>query len=689
MAARAATIPSVLTLQGVGPALATKLQRLGLCDVRDLLLHAPSRYEDRRQVMPIADARCDKVLIEGEAVSTTIVGRRRPILLCRLRDDSGELDLCFFHFHAGLRHRLTPGSRWRCYGEVRPSRYGQKARDEGFEMVHPELEPADRATAGILPIYPTTPGISQNHLRRLMTQALASLDAGDWLPTLPPACLPAWGKTSLKTALAEMHRPVSEDRWDGGEGARRRLGWEELLAHQLAFRRQGRSRRKNKAPPLVADPEKIRILRRSLPFRLTSAQERVIVEIQADLSRNRPMGRLLQGDVGSGKTVVAAHAALAAVCAGWQTALMAPTELLAEQHYRTWDRWLSPLDISTQLLTARQSGSKRKEILEAVAAGEVDVLLGTHALFQRDVSFSRLGLVIVDEQHRFGVDQRLALKAKADGPSPHYLVMTATPIPRTLALLRYADLEVSAIDELPPGREPVQTRVMGEDKRSELIERLRAWIGGGRQAYWVCTLIEASEVLAGEAAEKTAENLHLQLPEVRVGLVHGRMKAEVKDRTMAAFKAGEIDLLVATTVIEVGVDVPNAGLMVIENAERLGLAQLHQLRGRVGRGPGRSYCILLYKPPLAESARRRLAYLRECYDGFALAEKDLALRGPGEVLGTRQSGALRFRIADPLRDRDLLPEVRRAAEWLERHAPQTVDSLLAFWVEEGDRYANI
>ncbi len=682
MAAEAASIPQVLSLPGVGPALAAKLQRLGILDVRDLLLHAPLRYEDRRQIIPIAAAQAGKVLIEGEVMLTDVTGRRRPVLVCRLRDASGAMDLRFFHYRQQLRNRLVPGSRWRCFGEVRQSVYGK-------EMVHPELEPAEQAMAAVVPVYPTTFGISQKTLRRLVAQALRLLDPiPAWLPQLPPACLPKWAPLPLKAALVGLHQPPPESHWDEGERLRRRLAFEELLAHQLAFR--GRVlRHEQRAPALVPDQGLLREFRRQLPFRFTAAQDRVVAEICADLAQDRPMGRLLQGDVGAGKTVVAAMAALVASGSGWQTALMAPTELLAEQHYRLWVRWLAPLGIAVALLTSRQSSGERKGILEAVAAGRVDILIGTHALFQREVRFSRLGLVIVDEQHRFGVDQRLALKAKAQDLVPHYLVMTATPIPRTLAMLRYGDLEVSVIDELPPGREPVETRVMSESKRAELIARLREWIGSGRQAYWVCTLIEESEALPGEAAEKTAEMLRRQLPGVRIGLVHGRMKGEVKEQVMAAFKAGEIELLVATTVIEVGVDVQGAGLMVIENAERLGLAQLHQLRGRVGRGSGQSYCILLYKPPLAETARRRLAYLRGCHDGFALAEKDLELRGPGEVLGTRQSGMLQFRMINLGRDRDLLPEIRRTAEWLERHAPQVVSSLLAFWLEESGRYAEV
>ncbi|BCX89312.1 ATP-dependent DNA helicase RecG [Methylomarinovum tepidoasis] len=685
-AAAAMSIPPVLSLKGVGPTLAARLQKLGVFDLRDLLLHAPIRYEDRRTVVPIAAA-AGKCLIEGEVVLTEVTGRRRPMLVSRIRDGSGAMDLRFFHFSAALRNRLLPGSRWRCFGEVRVSGFGR-------EMIHPELEPAQQASGGIVPVYATTPGLSQRTLRRLQGQALDQLVAAPpWLPALPPESLPPPLRMALVEALAALHRPgVEADPaalTAGHHPAWQRLTFEELLAHQLAFRNQDRFRAEGRAPALPLVEQDLERFLAQLPFRLTDAQRRAFAEIRGDLAATRPMGRLLQGDVGSGKTVVAALAALCAAANGWQTALMAPTELLAEQHAHTWRTWFAPLGVRLALLTARTASRERRRLLEAVAGGEIDVVVGTHALFQRAVDFARLGLVIVDEQHRFGVDQRLALKAKADGWIPHYLVMTATPIPRTLAMLRYGDLEVSVIDKLPPGRQPVETRVMSEARRTELIARLQDWLAGGRQAYWVCTLIEESEVLAGEAAEKTAERLAGELPGVRIGLVHGRMKGADKEAVMAAFKAGDIDLLVATTVIEVGVDVPNAGLMVIENAERLGLAQLHQLRGRVGRGPGQSYCILLYRPPLTEAARQRLDYLRRCHDGFTLAEKDLELRGPGEVLGTRQSGALQFKMADPVRDRQWLPQVRQAAEWLERHAPERIPPLLAFWIGSGDRYADV
>lgn len=689
MAASAAQqpIPPVTTLRGVGPALAARLQKLGIMDVRDLLLHAPLRCEDRSRITPIGSAPAGKVQIEGEVVMTDISGRRRRMLVCVLRDGTGSIELRFFHFSPSLRHRLVPGSHWRCYGEVKTS-------PSGREMIHPEIQPATGQAGHILPVYPATAGLSQKSLRRLIAGALGVLEgAPAWLPRLPAAAFPEELAFPLEEALRQVHQPPpASDASAYNEGrlpGQRRLAFEELVAHQLAFRSRARVHAEENAPMLEISQALLQQFVDRLPFTLTAAQWRVFGEIREDLGKTVPMGRLIQGDVGSGKTVVAALAALTAWQNGWQTAVMAPTELLAEQHWGTWSEWLAPLGLKSVLLTSRQGGKERGRLLAELLAGKVDVLIGTHALFQEEVRFCRLGLVVVDEQHRFGVDQRLALKSKADQEKPHYLVMTATPIPRTLAMLRYGDMDISLIDELPPGREPVETRVMSEEKRPRLIARLRRWIVAGRQAYWVCTLIEESEALAAEAAEKTAVLLQEELDGLRVGLVHGRMKAEDKEAVMAAFKAGAIDLLVATTVIEVGVDVPNAGLMVIENSERLGLAQLHQLRGRVGRGGGQSFCILFYRPPLSATAQRRLAILRDCHDGFVLAEKDLALRGPGELLGTRQSGALRFKMADPVRDRDVLPRVRDAAEWLQRNAPEAVPALLAFWLGEGNRYVDV
>ncbi len=683
MTAAPAAFPPVLSLKGVGPALAAKLQRLGVMDVRDLVLLAPLRYEDRSKITPIASANCGKHLIEGEVVLTDITGRSRPLLVCRLRDASGTLDLRFFHFNASMRNRLLPGTRWRCFGEVKVSSFGK-------EMIHPQMERADTSLPGIVPIYPTVAGMTQKVLRRLIGQALAWFESRpEWLPSLPDSMAPE----STWEALHFLHQPPLETEVAalnaGNHPILKRLAWEELLAHHLSLQSLHDFRKAGQGPKMDASSPLIDKFLASLPFRLTDAQRRVFAEIRSDLASGLPMGRLVQGDVGCGKTVVAALAALVSHGSGYQSVLMAPTELLAEQHFQTWRQWLSPLGIKVHLLTSKMKGKERSEVLAAMKAPSQAIFIGTHALFQREVRFARLGLVMVDEQHRFGVDQRLALKAKGEQAIPHYLVMTATPIPRTLAMLRYGDMAVSVIDQLPPGRQPVETRVMGQDKREELIARLQSWIEGGRQAYWVCTLIEESQALDCEAAQATAASLQESLPGVRIGLVHGRMKAMDKEQVMNAFKQGEIDLLVATTVIEVGVDVPNAGLMVIDNAERLGLAQLHQLRGRVGRGPGQSYCILLYKPPLTEIARQRLDFLRQCRDGFALAEKDLELRGPGEVLGTRQSGALQFKMADPLRDQDLLPMIQEDAIAVREQGAECIYRLLKFWLGDGNQYADV
>ncbi len=685
MAAVSAAFPPVLSLKGAGPALAAKLQRLGVMDVRDLVLLAPLRYEDRSKILPIASASQGKCLIEGEVVLTDITGRSRPMLVCRLCDSSGSLDLRFFHFNAGMRNRLMPGTRWRCFGEVKVSSFGK-------EMIHPQMEPADASLPGIVPIYPAVAGVTQKVLRRLIGQALTLFESHpQWLPCVSPVSEQA-AMTTLQ-ALKFLHQPPAEAEVvllnSGSHPVQQRLAWEELLAHHLSLQSLQDFRQTGQGPKMEAPSFLIDTFLSSLPFPLTDAQRRVFAEIQADLGSGRPMGRLVQGDVGCGKTVVAALAALVSHGSGYQTVLMAPTELLAEQHFQTWRQWLSPLEIEVHLLTSKMSGKDRRQVLAAMKDSSKAVFIGTHALFQREVHFARLGLVIVDEQHRFGVDQRLTLKAKGEQVIPHYLVMTATPIPRTLAMLRYGDMAVSVIDQLPPGRQPVETRVMSQKRREELIARLQTWIKQGRQAYWVCTLIEESEALDCEAAEDTASALQSSLPGVRIGLVHGRMKPVEKEQVMTAFKQGEIDLLVATTVIEVGVDVPNAGLMVIDNAERLGLAQLHQLRGRVGRGPGQSYCILLYKPPLTDIARQRLDFVRQCNDGFALAEKDLELRGPGEVLGTRQSGALQFKMADPVRDQNLLLKVQKDAKALREHEGASIPTLLKFWLGDGNQYADV
>ena len=685
----------VTALKGVGPKLADRLRRLGIASAEDVLLHLPLRYQDRTRVTPINQAQPgDEAQIEAEVVSSEVTARGRRFLLCHLTDGTGVLTLRFFHFSPAQEQLFSrPGMRLRCFGEVRQGY-------TGLEMIHPECRrvgpDAPPVDDRLTPIYPTTAGLQQFTLRGLAEQALAQLHATALLPEL----LPAEIRTRLQLpplaeALELLHRPPAgtalADLESGRHPARRRLAFEELLAHQLSLRRL-RARMQRQAAPPLADRGGLsqRFLER-LPFALTAAQQRVLAEIGADLAQPRPMLRLLQGDVGSGKTVVAAAAALRAVEAHAQAALMAPTELLAEQHYRNFRAWLEPLGLEVAWLTGRLTGKARQTLLERLAAGEIHVAVGTHALFQETVAFAELALAIVDEQHRFGVHQRLALREKGrqGGRCPHQLIMTATPIPRTLAMSAYADLDTSTIDQLPPGRQPVKTVVVPDSRRDEVIERIRQACRAGRQAYWVCPLIEESEALQCQAAAVTAERLTALLPELRIGLAHGRRSAADREATMSAFKAGELDLLVATTVIEVGVDVANASLMIIENAERLGLAQLHQLRGRVGRGAAQSSCVLLYRPPLSPIAHSRLAVLRECNDGFEIARRDLELRGPGEVLGTRQTGEQTLRVADLLRDQDLLNAVRHTADALLRDHPDRVEPLIRRWIGGSARYGEV
>jgi len=683
----------VTALRGVGDALAARLAVLGVETVQDLLFVLPTRYEDRTRVQPIGSLLAGgRAVVEGEVQLTEVVFRRRRQMLCRIADGSGFLTLRFFHFSSAQQQGLERGNRLRCFGEVRRG-------PMGLELVHPEyrriFDERSPLEESLTPVYPATEGVSQGRLRVLVAQALRELDSAGVRDWLPPAILASLGLPPLREALRYVHRPPVDadlDELDAGKHpVQRRLAFEELLTHQVVMRRLRESVRTDAAWVLADESGFEARFIAGLPYELTGAQRRALDEVDADLLQERPMVRLVQGDVGCGKTVVAAAAAARAVGSGRQAVLMAPTELLAEQHQRNLVAWFKPLGITVAMVSGSQPARTRRSALEAIASGEVRIAVGTHALFQESMQFRELALVIVDEQHRFGVQQRLRLaeKGEASGRHPHQLIMTATPIPRTLAMTAYADLDVSVIDALPPGRTPVKTVVVAETRRSEVVARIDAACRSGRQAYWVCPLIEESEALQCQAAEETAAVLTEALPHLVVRLVHGRMKPKEKDATMLAFKAGKIHLLVATTVIEVGVDVPNATLMVIENAERMGLAQLHQLRGRVGRGSYESSCVLLYRAPMGPLARARLNAIRDTNDGFEIARRDLELRGPGELLGTRQTGLARMRVADLIRDADLLPRVQEAAEILLAQHPDRIAPLTTRWIGTDDRYGRI
>ena len=686
---------SVTTLKGVGPGLAARLAAINIFSVQDLLFHLPLRYQDRTRITAIAATRPGAdVMLEGEVLNCEVNFGRRRSLMCRLKDGSGIITLRFFHFSAAQKNTLQPGVRLRCYGEVRLGK-------SGFEIYHPEyqLQSADASAAvadTLTPIYPATEGLQQVRIRALLNQALDQLGHSDqlhdWIPQPLRQQLQFLG---LRDALLFLHRPPAETSLavleDGRHPARQRLAFEELLSHRLCLRRLRLQAEQLNAPALPTKNRLTRDFLASLPFQLTGAQHRVQQEIAADLASGKPMLRLLQGDVGSGKTVIAALAALQAVENQFQAVIMAPTEILAEQHFLNFSQWLQPLDLKIGWLSGKLKGRKREEQLQMLRDGSAHITVGTHALFQEGVEFKRLGVIIIDEQHRFGVHQRLALREKGASNSiiPHQLVMTATPIPRTLAMSAYADLDCSVIDELPPGRTPVNTLVIPNTRREEVIARIHNACLHGSQVYWVCTLIEESEVLQCQAAEVTAESLQKQLPDVRIALIHGRMKPAEKSRIMDLFKRGEFQLLVATTVIEVGVDVPAANLMVIENPERLGLAQLHQLRGRVGRGLIVSHCVLLYQHPLSQVGKLRLGIMRDSNDGFYIAERDLEIRGPGQVLGTQQTGLMSFKIADLERDSGLLDQVKYTAEIIQRDYPQLVEPLIKRWLGERENYANV
>lgn len=681
----------ITTLKGVGAKVAEKLQKLGLSTVQDMLFHLPLRYEDRTRIYAIADCRpFTHVSIQGEVKDANIQYGKKRMLVVKVADGSGTISLRFFNFGAPQRTMMTPGNTVRCFGEIRTGKIG-------IEMMHPEFslvdENAELVEETLTPVYPTTVGVKQLTLRNLTDQALALLEKGALSDLLPDGMYAQ--QLSLKDALRIAHRPtpdVSVAELEAGEHpAQKRLILEELLAHHLSVLKVRQNSKAQSGIAIDVNIELIQQLLDQLPFSPTGAQQRVVEEIQADMRLSQPMMRLVQGDVGSGKTLVAALAALSAIGAGYQVALMAPTELLAEQHANNFRGWLEPMGIEVGWLAGKLKGSARNEVLSRLVSGEVQFLVGTHAIFQEQVEYDQLALVIVDEQHRFGVHQRLALREKGEkqGRFPHQLIMTATPIPRTLAMTAYADLDTSVIDELPPGRTPVTTVALPDSRRGDVIERVReACAQKGRQAYWVCTLIDESEVLQCQAAEDAALILSTALPELNVGLVHGRLKAAEKQQVMGAFKAGELNLLVATTVIEVGVDVPNASLMIIENPERLGLAQLHQLRGRVGRGAVESHCVLMYQSPLSKTATQRLGVLRESNDGFYIAQRDLEIRGPGELMGTRQTGMAELKIADLVRDNALIPQVQNIAAKLWEDYPSHAQAIINRWIGHKEQYSN-
>ncbi len=686
---------SCLQLSGVGKSIAERLAHLGIRYVQDLLFHLPLKYQDRTRVYPIRDLLPgEHVVIEAEidTISMPKIGKTR--LLARIKDATGRIHLRFFYINPMQRQSLRVGIKIRCFGEVRMGSYG-------LEMIHPEYRLVSDELIlpieeNLTPIYPATEGLSQLMLRKLTKQALELLAQGGLLTEILPAIiLNKFTFPALNEALHFVHRPPADAPVDllleGMHVSQKRLVFEELLAHRLSLLNLKQSFQVYRAVPLENKQNLTQQFLASLPFALTAAQKRVAVEISADMYQPHPMLRLVQGDVGSGKTVVAALAALQAVENGYQTAILAPTELLVEQHYRTFQKWFLPLGVTVVALSGQMKAAPKREALLAIAEGFASVVIGTHAIFQKKVEFKNLALIVVDEQHRFGVQQRAQLREKGAQADcyPHQLIMTATPIPRTLAMSVYADLDCSVIDELPPGRIPVATHVLSNSRRAEVLLRIREACGTGRQAYWVCTLIEESETLQCKAAEDTALELTAALPELKIGLIHGRMKTAEKDEVMNAFKNAELNVLIATTVIEVGVDVPNASLMVIENAERLGLAQLHQLRGRVGRGATASHCVLMYQAPLSRLAKERLAVMRETTDGFKIAERDLALRGPGEVLGTRQTGDVALRIADLVRDSELLPAVQQAANILQEGYPESVALLIQRWLGNKEQFGHV
>jgi len=688
------SVPSKLTqLRGVGPALAEKLGKLGVSEPQDLLFVLPLRYEDRTRIVPIGGLLPgQRVVIEAEVELTEVVYRGRRTLLCNISDGTGLLTLRFFYFSRAQQQGLARGKKIRCYGEVRKG-------PKGLEIVHPEYRLINEKSPQALekhltPVYPSTEGVQQARLRGLIAQLLDNKDQAI-SELFPTEICERYNMLELDSAIRYLHRPPADAKLEelaaGKHPSQQRLVLEEILAHHLSLR-QIRQRVTNlHATPLKKSDTLVEDFIAGLGFTLTGDQQAAIEVISKDLDADHPMMRLLQGDVGCGKTVVAAAAALQAISAGHQAALMAPTELLAEQHRDNFSRWLKPLGIEMVWLSGSLKGQPRQHAYEAIATGKAQLVVGTHALFQEGVEYAKLALVIVDEQHRFGVHQRLSLMEKGGARQnrPHHLVMTATPIPRTLAMTMYADLDVSVIRELPPGRQPVKTVALPDTRRPDIVSRVSTACNDGQRAYWVCPLIEASDALEYQDAESTFESLSEALPDQSVGLVHGRMRPAEKEKVMKAFSTGKLNVLVATTVIEVGVDVPEATLMIVENAERMGLAQLHQLRGRVGRGSDKSACVLLYKSPLSKLARKRLGVLRETNDGFVVAQQDLELRGPGEVLGKRQTGLMQMRVADLIRDAAILPQVQEIAEQLLAEHPDAASAIMRRWIGAASEYGNV
>lgn len=689
------TIP-ITQLSGVGVRTAIHLKRLTITTVEELLLHLPTRYEDRSQVKHIADLTVgENTLIEGKIQASEIkTNKNKRTFVCVLQDETGSIILRFFHFNQAVMRILQPGVTLRCFGEIRQGYHCLELIHPEFKQILPEqIEPLQQE--GLTAIYPTTEGLFQSTLRTLMQQAFRYLSTQQIVDHLPVELLTEYALPTFQHALQTIHYPPDETTakqlLTKQHPALQRLALEELLARHLSLRALRIRAAKQQAPCLENSGKLITTFLSQLPFQLTQAQKRVYQEIAEDLRQNHPMQRLLQGDVGSGKTVIAALSALQAIESGYQVAVMSPTELLSEQHKNTFTQWFTPLNITVHWLTGSLTKKRRTQVLTDIANGQTALVVGTHALFQKDVSFQQLGLVIIDEQHRFGVHQRLALRNKGNQHNfyPHQLIMTATPIPRTLAMTIYADLDTSLLDELPPGRTPVSSAIIPNTRREEVIARIRYMVQQGRQIYWVCPLIEESENLQLQAATDTAEQLRSLLPELNIGLIHGRVKTKEKEQIMSDFKNRQLDLLVATTVIEVGVDVPNASLMIIENAERLGLAQLHQLRGRVGRGNEQSYCILLYQPPLSQLQKSRLAIIRETNDGFLIAQKDMELRGTGEVLGIKQAGMMQLRVADFQRDQELFEQIHQIGKTLLENYPEQGRCLINRWIQHNWKYGEV